>query len=136
MFNNLDNAQLEQASYYFALLSEPTRLKILSTLCHGESPVNAIVANIDATQANVSRQLNTLYRSRILTRRKDGTQVFYRISDEKTIALCRTICRRTAIAMRGTEGGCEHATCRLPDNRCSIGGADCQWQPLRITATH
>ena len=138
MHNNPDklqwNAEVEQASYYFRLLSEPTRLKILSALCDGERPVNAIVAEIDANQANVSRQINMLYHSKVLTRRKEGTQVFYRISDEKTIALCRTICRNKAIVMRTLATGHEHDTCRLSDMRCSIDGAECHWAPLTAHA--
>ena len=83
---------LEEVSNYFFLLSEPTRLKILHALCNGERPVGDIVTEIESTQANVSRQLNMLYRAKILARRKEGTQVYYRIDDQNTIDLCRTVC--------------------------------------------
>ncbi|MDM5181600.1 metalloregulator ArsR/SmtB family transcription factor [Massilia sp. DJPM01] len=96
----LDSEQMsevfEEVSNYFSLLSEPTRLKILHALCHGERSVGAIVGEIGATQANVSRQLNMLYRARILGRRKEGAQVYYRIEDQNTIALCRTVCSQMA----------------------------------------
>ncbi|WP_229476822.1 MULTISPECIES: ArsR/SmtB family transcription factor [Massilia] len=97
---DLDSEQMsevfEEVSNYFALLSEPTRLKILHALCNGERTVGAIVGDIAATQANVSRQLNMLYRARILGRRKEGAQVYYRIEDQNTIALCRTVCSQMA----------------------------------------
>ncbi|WP_229421914.1 MULTISPECIES: ArsR/SmtB family transcription factor [Massilia] len=97
---DLDSEQMsevfEEVSNYFALLSEPTRLKILHALCNGERTVGAIVGDIGATQANVSRQLNMLYRARILGRRKEGAQVYYRIEDQNTIALCRTVCSQMA----------------------------------------
>jgi DNA-binding transcriptional ArsR family regulator len=97
---DLDNEQMaevfEEVSNYFFLLSEPTRLKILHALCNGERPVGAIVNDLGATQANVSRQLNMLYRARILGRRKDGAQVYYRIEDQNTIELCRTVCTHMA----------------------------------------
>ncbi|HJU99908.1 MAG TPA: metalloregulator ArsR/SmtB family transcription factor [Burkholderiaceae bacterium] len=86
----------EEVSNYFFLLSEPTRLKILHALCAGERPVGEIVTEIESTQANVSRQLNMLYRARILGRRKEGTQVYYRIDDQATIDLCRTVCGQMA----------------------------------------
>lgn len=89
----------EEVSNYFFLLSEPTRLKILHALCNGERPVNEIVAEIESTQANVSRQLNMLYRAKILTRRKDGTQVYYRIDDQNTIDVCRTVCGQMSSKM-------------------------------------
>lgn len=82
----------EEVSHYFFLLSEPTRLKILYALCEGEQPVGAIVKQIGANQANVSRQLNLLYQAKILQRRKEGPQVYYRIDDQNAIQLCRVVC--------------------------------------------
>ncbi len=82
----------EEVSHYFFLLSEPTRLKILYALCEGEQPVGAIVKQIEANQANVSRQLNLLYQAKILQRRKDGAQVYYRIEDQNAVQLCRVVC--------------------------------------------
>jgi DNA-binding transcriptional ArsR family regulator len=97
---DLDSEQMsevfEEVSNYFFLLSEPTRLKILHALCNGERPVGTIVKEIGATQANVSRQLNMLYRARILGRRKDGAQVYYRIEDQNTVELCRNVCTQMA----------------------------------------
>ena len=84
----------EEVSHYFFLLSEPTRLKILYALCDGEQPVGAIVKHIEANQANVSRQLNMLYQAKILQRRKDGAQVYYRIEDQNAIQLCRVVCEQ------------------------------------------
>lgn len=86
----------EEVSNYFSLLSEPTRLKILHALCNGERQVGEIVGLIESTQANVSRQLNMLYRAGILARRKEGTQVYYRIDDQNTIDFCRMVCSRMA----------------------------------------
>ncbi|HJV79924.1 metalloregulator ArsR/SmtB family transcription factor [Noviherbaspirillum sp.] len=86
------NALFEEVSHYFSLLSEPTRLKILHALCNGERAVGDIVVQSESTQANISRQLNMLYRYGILARRKEGTQVYYRIKDQSTIDLCRDVC--------------------------------------------
>jgi DNA-binding transcriptional ArsR family regulator len=90
------NEVFEEVAHYFSLLSEPTRLKILHALCNGERPVGEIVLHVQSTQANVSRQLNMLYRVGILGRRKEGAQVFYRIEDESTIDLCRSVCGKMA----------------------------------------
>ncbi|WP_241673084.1 ArsR/SmtB family transcription factor [Lacisediminimonas profundi] len=100
MEKELSKAQMseviEEVSNYFFLLSEPTRLKILHALCNEERSVGDIVTEIESTQANVSRQLNMLYRAKILARRKDGTQVYYRIDDQNTIDVCRTVCGQMA----------------------------------------
>jgi DNA-binding transcriptional ArsR family regulator len=89
----------EEVSHYFGLLSQPTRLKILYAVCNGERSVNEIVAQVQSTQANVSRQINMLYRAKILARRKEGSQVYYRIEDRQTIELCRSVCGRLANQM-------------------------------------
>lgn len=82
----------EEVANHFFLLSEPTRLKILNSLCKGEKSVGEIVINVATTQANVSRQIGLLYRGKILAKRKDGTQVFYRIDDQRAFALCQSVC--------------------------------------------
>lgn len=106
MESDLDDIEMEevfeQVSNYFSLLSEPTRLKILHALCNGERPVGSIVQELGANQANISRQLNMLYRARILGRRKEGAQVYYRIDDQNTIELCRTVCTHMAERVRKT----------------------------------
>jgi len=86
----------EEVASYFSLFSEPTRLKIMSALCDGEKSVNAIVELVESTQANVSRQINMLYRAKVLARRKDGTQVFYKITDKKTLKMCQSVCSEIA----------------------------------------
>ncbi|MFZ6817822.1 ArsR/SmtB family transcription factor [Undibacterium sp. Ji22W] len=93
----------EEVANYFSLLCEPTRLKILNSVCKGEKSVGEIVTAVDSTQANISRQINLLYRGKILARRKEGTQVFYRIDDEKTLKMCQSVCRQIADRL-GIEG--------------------------------
>lgn len=86
----------EEVANYFSLLCEPTRLKIINSICKGERSVGDIVLAAESTQANISRQINLLYRAKILARRKEGTQVFYRIEDQKTLAMCQTVCSEIA----------------------------------------
>jgi ArsR family transcriptional regulator len=54
---------------------------------------------IDTTQPNLSQHLNLLYRAGVLAKRKDGTQVIYRVQSEKAVTLCRTVCTQIAIEM-------------------------------------
>lgn len=86
------NGLFERVSGYFALLSEPTRLKILHALCHSERTVGEIVESLGATQANVSRHLNLMHRAGVLARRKEGNLVFYNVCDENAVSLCRAVC--------------------------------------------
>ncbi len=100
MNENLSKEQrevlFEELAAYFSLLCEPTRLKIINAICKEEHSVGEIVAIVESTQANVSRQINMLYRAKILARRKEGTQVFYRIEDQKTLAMCQGVCNEIA----------------------------------------
>lgn len=84
---------------YFSILSEPTRLKIMHSVCRGEKTVSDIVAETGATQTNVSRHLAMMHRHGVLTRRKSGTLVYYRVADETMLELCRSVCTRIAGAI-------------------------------------
>lgn len=86
------NKVFESVAGYFGLLAEPTRLKILHCLCGGERAVNDVVEGAGLSQANTSRHLNLLYRAGIVDRRREASQVFYRIVDPNFADLCRTVC--------------------------------------------
>jgi DNA-binding transcriptional ArsR family regulator len=79
-------------SGYFALLAEPTRLKILNALCDGERSVGEIVEQVGSTQTNVSRHLNLMFSKGVLSRRREGQMTFYAIADEAVVSLCRMAC--------------------------------------------
>jgi ArsR family transcriptional regulator len=87
----------ELAAELFGLLAAPMRLRILSALCDGERSVSQMLERIDTTQPNLSQHLNVLYRTGLLARRKEGTQVLYRVQSEKAVALCRAVCTQIAI---------------------------------------
>lgn len=76
----------------FAVLSEPMRLRLLHALFDGEKPVNTLVGTTGGTQANVSRHLQTLADAGLLSRRKEGLQVFYSIADPSIFPLCELVC--------------------------------------------
>jgi DNA-binding transcriptional ArsR family regulator len=81
---------------YFSILSEPTRLKIMHAVCSGERPVSEIVAETGATQTNISRHLGLMHRHGVLARRREGTQILYRVADPTMVDLCRSVCNRIA----------------------------------------
>jgi DNA-binding transcriptional ArsR family regulator len=84
----------EKAAEYFALLSEPSRLRIIQAICHEERSVQEVVEHTGLPQPNVSRHLALLHRSGVLSRRRSGTSVFYRVSDPTITELCRLVCVR------------------------------------------
>lgn len=86
---------------YFAMLSDPTRLRIMHAVCGGERSVSDIVALTGGTQTNVSRHLSMMHERGALSRRKDGSHVYYRVADEALIAMCRDVCQRVSNAQEG-----------------------------------
>jgi len=88
----IPDAALELVARRFAVLAEPMRLRLIQALFNGEMNVNALVEETGGTQANVSRHLQTLTQAHVLSRRKDGLQVFYAIADPTIFKLCELVC--------------------------------------------
>lgn len=76
----------------FKVLSQPIRLKILTQLESGEKNVGQLVKATGATQANISRHLQSLAHAGIVCRRKEAQKVFYYICDESVFLLCAHVC--------------------------------------------
>lgn len=81
----------EAVARYFSVLGEPTRLRILHALCQEEKCVNEIIRITGMAQANISRHLGLMYQAGMLARRREGTQIFYRVADPIYTELCRTV---------------------------------------------
>ena len=93
----------ESAAELFSILATPVRLKIISAVCHEEKNVSQLLEIIDTTQPNMSQHLGTLYRSGILSKRREGTQIYYRLQSERAATLCRAVCTQVAIELDADE---------------------------------
>lgn len=93
----------ETAAELFGLLATPVRLKIISAVCNGERNVSDLLEQIDTTQPNMSQHLATLYRAGVLGKRREGTQIFYRLQSERVATLCRAVCTQVAMELDGDE---------------------------------
>ncbi len=63
-------------------LSDPTRLRLLSVLRHGEFSVTALCDELQLAQPTVSHHLGRLRSARLVANRRDGKQVFYSLNQE------------------------------------------------------
>jgi DNA-binding transcriptional ArsR family regulator len=93
----------ESAAELFGLLSTPVRLKIISAVCAGERNVSELLEQIDTTQPNMSQHLATLYRAGVLGRRREGTQIYYKLQSERVATLCRAVCTQVAVELEGDD---------------------------------
>ena len=84
---------LEEVARRFALLGDPTRLKIVSVLHeHGECGVGELAAAAGTSAANASQHLQRLAAGGIVGRRRAGQAVRYRIIDDTIEQLCTIVC--------------------------------------------
>jgi DNA-binding transcriptional ArsR family regulator len=84
---------LEETARRFALLSDPTRLRIVSLLndC-GECTVGEIATAAGVSVGNASQHLGRLLLGGIVGRRRTGKSVRYRIVEESIEQLCTIVC--------------------------------------------
>ena len=88
---------LSLAAETFRVMSAPMRLKIINCLCQEEKNVGQLLEEINTTQPNMSQHLNTLYKAKIICKRRDGVQIYYRIINDRVVTLCRAVCTQIAI---------------------------------------
>jgi len=85
--------EIEAAAHRFALLADPTRLRILRTVMEGgEMSVGAIAEAAGASRFNTSAHLNRLAAGGLVARRREGSTVYYRIGDENVSRICDWMC--------------------------------------------
>lgn len=82
-------------------LSHPARLMIVCTLVEGEYSVGELEEKVDVHQPHLSQHLTVLRGSRIVETRREGKQIFYRLTEEKTAQLVAALfdifCRKELV---------------------------------------
>lgn len=91
---DLSDEALNMIAGRFRLLSDPMRLRILHTLGNQEMNVSDLVIATNAGQANISKHLGILLNAGIVSRRKEGLNSNYRVSDDSIFELCEVVCER------------------------------------------
>lgn len=66
----------------FRALGDETRMRIVALLVHGELCVCHLETALGISQPNCSRQLGILKAAGIVDSRRDGTWVYYRITEQ------------------------------------------------------
>lgn len=72
-------------------LANPDRLLLLCQLSQGERNVGELEALLGIVQPTLSQQLAVLRREGLVDTRRDGKQVYYRISSPQALAVINTL---------------------------------------------
>jgi DNA-binding transcriptional ArsR family regulator len=72
-------------------LANPTRLRILGRIGGGEVSHAALLADLGVTKTNLSQHLAVLRRSGVVTVRREGVHVHYRLAFPEIKELCGTM---------------------------------------------
>jgi DNA-binding transcriptional ArsR family regulator len=83
-----DKSIFEMQAEICKTLTNPKRIEILNTLKNEEKTVTELVAALGASKANVSQHLAVMRHKGILTTRRAGVNIYYRVSNPKVIEAC------------------------------------------------
>ena len=72
-------------------MAHPKRIQILRTLKGGEKTVNELAKLTGIPQANMSQHLALLRQFGLLNTRRDGTSIYYSISDHRIVEACELV---------------------------------------------
>ncbi len=87
---------LDLVARRFRTLGEPYRLHILQELGQARSQSVNWFSAFDGNQPNVSKHLQILSEAGLIGRRREGTSIFYAISDPMVFKLCALVCSSEA----------------------------------------
>lgn len=88
MFEEMERRISELHAEICKTLSSPIRLDILNLLRDGEKTVTVLAEALGIRQANLSQHLAVLRQRRMVTTRRAGTSIYYRVTSPKIIQAC------------------------------------------------
>jgi DNA-binding transcriptional ArsR family regulator len=100
---------VRRATAFLKTLAHEARLEILCLLIDGERTVSQLTAALDMPQAAVSLQLMRLRGENLVSARRSGRNILYRLERPEVVSIIRELqlafCRPAPTAGRDTDGG-------------------------------
>ena len=97
----IDLSQVDLVSDCLKVLSNPDRLKILCVLVEGELNVQQIEIRTNIYQPTLSQQLTVLRNNQIVSTRREGKQIFYRITSDTAMAVLSVLYQQYCASPKG-----------------------------------
>jgi DNA-binding transcriptional ArsR family regulator len=83
----LEARTVEAVAEVFNLLGDPTRVRLVDALSHGERCVCDLASLVSLSESAVSHQLRLLRAARLVRVRRDGRHAYYSLDDHHVIGL-------------------------------------------------
>ncbi|MBD2184498.1 ArsR/SmtB family transcription factor [Aerosakkonema funiforme] len=87
----LNTEKAQRMAEFFSLLGDANRLRILSILAVKELCVCDLAAALEMSESAVSHQMRVLRAMRLVSYRKQGRNVFYRLQDRHVLELYQAV---------------------------------------------
>ncbi len=144
MLNKVDAMEeFQNAAELLKAVGHPERLRILMALRGGEQCVCHLTTLLGHRQPYVSQQLSYLREAGLISDRKDGLRVYYRICDPRVSALLNAIDevigrkeaeREARASSRALEScPCPQCTSDQVREEAHLGGPNRRAEPRRVT---
>jgi DNA-binding transcriptional ArsR family regulator len=78
----LDDDIVTTAAEVLRLLADPTRFQLLALLSEGPQDVNTLTRKVEASRSSVSQHLGRLRWARLVTVRREGRRMVYRLTSD------------------------------------------------------
>jgi len=78
---------VEAIADVFSLLGDPTRVRLVDALTHGERCVGDLATLVGISESAVSHQLRLLRAARLVRARRAGRQAYYALDDHHVVGL-------------------------------------------------
>ncbi len=87
--DGVDGPFVELAVEVFSMLADATRIRLILAMRDGEMSVNNLADILAKPAASVSQHLAKLRLARMVSTRRQGTTIFYSLTDEHALQLVR-----------------------------------------------
>jgi DNA-binding transcriptional ArsR family regulator len=99
---------------YLRILGQPVRLRLIELLTDGAAIPRELSDALGLSQQNVSKHLLSLHRAGVVSRRPEGGNVFYALTDATAVTILR-------IAVEGVSGHLRDLAKLASDSPLSAG---------------
>ena len=88
MNKNMEEKMFQMHAEVCKSMANPTRLKIMNLLREGEKSVEELRKRLELPKANLSQHLSILRQRRVVSTRRAGLNIYYKVANPKMIKAC------------------------------------------------